>query len=155
MNNSPRILAKTYPDLELAMETISLEHALSEKMHLLLISQEEGLSNPQIVIQYSAGYRVKLEPCQLEGTARFSWFKTLHAGRGDSSIRRIVQVRATLINPQGDIEDDPMFVRAQNPAQLLMKITLLLKEEARIRIIPIPNPEIQENESLEVEGETK
>ncbi len=153
INDSAKYLAKTYPDIELSMETIRLENAFSQKMHLLLVESEQDPSSPQIVLQFSSGYRVKIEPIKSRGNASLSWFSAMRLGGSKDSTRRVVQVRATVLNRQGHVMEEPMTVRAATPAQLLIKITMLLEAEARIRIIPIPDPVIQEDETLEIEGE--
>ena len=155
INDNPKNLAKAYPEIELSMETIMLENAFSKKMHLLLIEIEQDPSSPQIVLQYSSGYRIKIEPIKARGSASLSWFSSMRVGEGKSSMRRMVQARATVVNRQGHVMEEPMTVRAATPAQLLMKITMLLEAEARIRIIPIPDPVIQEDETLEIEGENQ
>lgn len=155
INDDPKNLAKAYPEIELSMETIMLENIFSQKMHLLLIEIEQDTSSPQIVLQYSSGYRIKMEPIKARGSASLSWFSPMRVGEGKSPLRRMVQVKATVLNRQGHVMEEPMTVRAASPAQLLLKITMLLEAEARIRIIPIPDPVIQEDETLEIEGENQ
>lgn len=154
MSFSAQSLARAYPEVELAMETISIEHSLAVKMHILLVesSEKEDQESPSIIIQYSSGYRVKLEPIKSKSTGRISWFRTVPQIGPENKAGRALQALVTLTTNRGVPVEEPLEVRAISLPQLLIKISKLFEATSRIRVIPIPNP-IIEDDLLEKEGE--